>query len=107
MKNYKIYRGTNTVVAVRTYKGKNVRGVAKCAPNDEFDIDKGTTLATLRCEQKVAKARLKTQQEAVDFYSKLFDDAKKWLCQAVIREDKARQAFNDVTFELENFVSTL
>ena len=107
MKNYTIYRGTNVVAAVRPYKGKTVRGVAKCAPNDEFDFEKGSHLAKLRCEQKIAKMRLQYHREDVDFYTRLLDRAKKNLELALNREANAERILNDVTFELENFVSTL
>lgn len=45
------------VVATSTYAGKTVRGVARCHPNDEFDIDKGIQLAVYRCNLKVADKR--------------------------------------------------
>lgn len=45
------------VVATSTYAGKTVRGVARCHPNDEFDIDKGVQLAVYRCNLKVADKR--------------------------------------------------
>lgn len=45
------------VVATSTYAGKTVRGVARCHPNDEFDIDKGIQLAVYRCKLKVADKR--------------------------------------------------
>lgn len=45
------------VVATSTYAGKTVRGVARCHPNDEFDIDKGIQLAVCRCYLKVADKR--------------------------------------------------
>lgn len=45
------------VVATSTYAGKTVRGVARCHPNDEFDMDKGIQLAVARCNLKVADKR--------------------------------------------------
>lgn len=45
------------VVATSTYAGKTVRGVARCHPNDEFDMDKGIQLAVYRCNLKVADKR--------------------------------------------------
>ena len=45
------------VVATSTYAGKTVRGVARCHPNDEFDMDKGIQLAVYRCNLKVAAKR--------------------------------------------------
>ena len=46
------------VVAVSTFAGKTVRGVAKCHPNDKFDAEAGTKLALARCNLKVAQKRL-------------------------------------------------
>ncbi len=49
--------GENKVVAVATYAGKPVRGVAKCDPNDNFDLATGKELAAARCNAKIAKKR--------------------------------------------------
>ena len=56
---YKIFVGPNKVVAVSTYAGRKVRGVAKCAPEDAFDVEKGKNLAIARCALKIAEKRLK------------------------------------------------
>lgn len=45
------------VVAVSTYAGKIIRGVAKCDPRDEFSIEDGKKLAAARCAVKIAKKR--------------------------------------------------
>lgn len=57
--HYRIYSDPEAkiIVAVSRYAGKTVRGVAKCHPNDEFDIEFGTKLAIARCEFKVANKR--------------------------------------------------
>lgn len=47
------------VIAVSTYAGKTVRGVAKCDSRDEFSIEKGKRLAAARCGLKVAEKRAK------------------------------------------------
>ena len=57
MEKYKFYFAPNKVVAVSTYEGKIVRGVAKCDPRDEFNIDLGKQLAAARCNQKIARKR--------------------------------------------------
>lgn len=46
------------VVAVSTYCGHNVRGVAKCSNEDEFDLEKGMKLAAARCNEKIAEKRV-------------------------------------------------
>ena len=58
MHNYKIYRDDkNKVVAVSSYAGKTVRGVAKCDPRDTFDLSSGQRLAEARCGVKIAEKR--------------------------------------------------
>lgn len=71
------------VIAVSTYAGRKVRGVAKCAPDDKFDMDKGKMLAAARCNLKVAEKRrnramkkkaeaIRKKDEANDYYAKMF-----------------------------------
>ena len=59
MNKYRFYSTANKVVAVSTYEGRTVRGVAKADPRDEFDIEKGKMLAAARCNAKVAQKRAK------------------------------------------------
>lgn len=55
---YRYYTTGNKIIAVSTYAGKTVRGVAKCAEGDAFDMEKGKKLAALRCAEKIAWKRL-------------------------------------------------
>lgn len=81
---YKYYSGKNEVVAVSTYAGKTVRGVAKCHADDEFDFSKGQKLAAARCHEKIAKKRLRRAErkmkeayqqvtDAVEYYNRMVD----------------------------------
>jgi len=55
---YKFYTdGANKIVAVSSYAGKSVRGVAKCDPRDHFDEEAGRNLAEARCALKIADKR--------------------------------------------------
>lgn len=55
---YRIYTdGENKVVAVSSYAGKTVRGVAKCDPRDTFSAESGRALAEARCAVKIADRR--------------------------------------------------
>lgn len=47
------------VVALGSFAGKVVTGVARCAPEDMFDIEKGKRLAAARCTAKIAEKRVK------------------------------------------------
>lgn len=57
LEKYKYYQAGNKVIAVSSFAGRTVRGVAKCNPNDTFDLEKGKKLAALRCNEKVARRR--------------------------------------------------
>ena len=56
--NFYIDKKNRTVVCATTYKGESIRGVAKCDPADDFNIDVGKVLAYARCRQKLAKKKL-------------------------------------------------
>jgi hypothetical protein len=55
----KTNKPTGTVVAISSYAGRPVRGVAKCNPGDEFDVEFGMNLAAARCNLKIAQKRNK------------------------------------------------
>ena len=45
------------VVALSTYAGKIVKGVAKCREGDSFNLEAGKRLAAARCDLKVCMKR--------------------------------------------------
>ena len=57
LEKYRYYIAGNKIIAVSTYAGRTVRGVAICHPQDSFDIEAGKKLAAARCNQKVADKR--------------------------------------------------
>ena len=59
MLKYNCYETKNTVVCVAFYAGKPVKGIAKCNPEDKFDLDTGKELAKRRCAAKIAKKKAK------------------------------------------------
>jgi uncharacterized lipoprotein NlpE involved in copper resistance len=65
MERYKFYIAGNKVIAVSTFAGKTVKGIAKCNPEDTFDIEKGKKLAAARCGKKIADKRLKRAAEKI------------------------------------------
>jgi hypothetical protein len=72
--NYHFYYNTRNsmVVCTTAYKGKTIRGVAKCSPEDTFDLEVGKKLAYLRCRYKFAK---KKAAQASGVYAKAFTEA--------------------------------
>ena len=76
--NYRFYiSNDNVVVALSTYAGKTVRGVAKCAPEDTFSLEKGKKLAVARCNEKIALKRWKNARRRFDAAKKELDAAQR------------------------------
>ena len=73
--NYKIFTHNNEVIAVSTFAGKTVRGVAKCNPADTFDLAKGQKLAEARCNAKVAEKRFKRAKRKCEETFKAYSEA--------------------------------
>lgn len=69
--------GKDTVVAVASYAGKRVRGIAKCSEMDEFDLAKGEKLAAARCNLKIAKMREKHLQFRTQFHQRVLENVNK------------------------------
>lgn len=66
IEKYKFYTNGSRVIAVSTYAGRTVRGVAVCHDGDEFSLEKGKELAALRCAEKIAKKRVARANRKVD-----------------------------------------
>ena len=86
---YQYYIGKNKVVAVSTYAGRRIRGVAKCDPKDTFDLEKGKKLAAARCNLRVAEKRRKNAARRLNEAREIFDQAEKY---AFDMEDYFRDA---------------
>lgn len=52
-------RNAKEIVAISTYAGKTVKGIASCHPGDNFDEQKGKELAAARCNLKISERRMK------------------------------------------------
>lgn len=104
---YKVDEENKVVVARSTFAGKPVAGVAKCSPDDTFDIEKGKELASRRCTVKIAKRRL---QRARSCYAWASDLASYWLARAQkmrVYELDSEQALCDAEQALANLESTM
>ena len=60
---YKIDEEKRTIVAMSTFAGKTVAGVAHCDPRDDFNVETGKKIAAARCSVKVAEKRMKRANE--------------------------------------------
>ena len=101
--NYKYIETPNKVIALSTYAGKTVRGVAKCHPNDTFDVEFGRKLAAARCNAKIAAKRMTNARNKYwvvhDEYLKVNRDFKKsaqYYADAVAQFKKAEAYLDEV-----------
>ena len=70
--NYKYVVTPTKVIALSSYAGRTVRGIAKCHPGDTFNEDVGKALAAARCNEKIAAKRYaRAQKEYIDMVQEL------------------------------------
>lgn len=75
---YKFFTdGVHRIIAVSTYAGHTVKGIAKCNPDDEFDVNLGKKIAEARCAKKIAEKRYKRAVERYEEAVKIEHDAMK------------------------------
>lgn len=86
----------NKIYCVTTYKGKTIKSVSKCHPEDEYSFEDGMDLAEARCDVKVSERRLtlaiENMQKADAEYKKakeLRDRAWNHLQNSITAKDEA------------------
>lgn len=97
---YQYYITGNKIIAVSTYAGKAVRGVAKCADSDTFNKEKGKQLAALRCAEKIAHKRIRRAKDKSYKADAAAEAAKDYA-------DKMYRYVNDAYDELEEIEEAL
>lgn len=95
------------VIVLSKYAGKDVRGIAKCSPNDKFDIETGRVLATLRCDEKVAWKRYQRAQKKVAEAREEVRIATNWLNEMEDYLTRSMTEYNDVVDKLHSFEANL
>lgn len=107
MKKYKYYESPNIVVAVRNFGNKKIKGVAKCSPNDQFDIEIGKALASLRCEKKMAKEKLKEATFEFEVTEKMLLKLLRQFNKSKTYMTKCKDNYNEIVNSLEEFENKL
>lgn len=104
---YKIDEEKRTVVAMSTFAGKTVVGVAHCAPADTFDVEVGKKIAAARCSVKIAEKRMKRAElchaiatDAADFWNARREKMAKYEVDSVAAFEAAYDALTNI---VENF----
>ena len=107
IEKYKFYTNGSRVIAVSTYAGKTVRGVAVCHTGDEFSLEKGKKLAALRCAEKIAKKRVARANRKVDEAYCAYVDAETYLDKMVDYKDDALYELNEVIAAKNDMLDSL
>ena len=84
MKYYNFHSdGKSKVICTAEFAGKKFRGVAKCSPNDTFDLEKGKAIAFARCQLKFAAYKR-------DLMIKQKDEMAENLARAIVNYNKSK-----------------
>lgn len=98
---YKFYiTPDNKTIAVSTYAGKTVKGVAKMDPRDSFIPEFGKELAAARCAVKVAKKRKARADKMVSKAYAEMNKAYKMVEKMKAYQEDARQELEEATFNV-------
>lgn len=114
IEKYKFYTNGSRVIAVSTYAGKTVRGVAVCHAGDTFSLEKGKKLAALRCAEKIAKKRVALAKKRVARANRkvyeaywAYVDAETYLNKMVDYKDDALYELNEAIAAKNDMLDSL
>ena len=97
----------NTVYCITYYAGKTIRGIAKCDPEDNFNIEDGMLLAKARCDYKLAKKRVTVKGKRVNLAVEEFERANTHMENAIAYYKEATDAEEKAKHNLEQIIAKL
>ena len=111
-KKYKFYKfyvnkEKNEIIAVTHYGNQTIRSIAKCNPEDTFDIEYGKKLAVARAEVKVAKAKIKNASAAYLKASVAADEAQRQYDKMKDYYMDAVDQFDNASVEVEELIKSI
>lgn len=109
LERYKFYVNTEKrkVYAVSSYCGRRVCGTATCAPEDEFDLEKGKRLAAARCNLMVADKRAVRAANKKFEAEKVVAAAQKHYTDMVVYENEAFKTYVDACKEVRELLKDM
>lgn len=115
MRNYetKIYdyvdknTGAHIVKAVTMYAGKQVSAIAKCDPEDIFNLELGTKIAMKRLDLKIANKRAADMRNYIKFCQTNLDFIKQEKHRIIKARDKAEVFVLDRKLEVSELEKQL
>ena len=87
-------------IAVARYGGKNLKGVAVAAPEDEYNIEVGRAIALARVNVKIAERKQKWARKKYDEIAKEYAIAK-------VKLDRAADFVVDATYDYNDSLEKL
>lgn len=109
MCHYKIYKSekSNKIVALSSFAGKTIKGVAKCDPSDNFSAEFGAKLASARCNSKVASKRVKhAAKKLIDAQVALEEAQKQFELMSAYYNDSIRRS-KEADDEVESILASI
>lgn len=90
------------VIAISSYAGQKVRGIAKCHVNDieNFDEEYGKKLAALRCAERIAEKRMVRSVRKIHEAMENYEKARKHLSDMYEYYDNAQAEYAEIQDEL-------
>lgn len=104
---YRVYKHDNEIIAVSTFAGRDVKGIAKCDPRDTYDEAKGVALAEARCDNKICKKRVKRATMKVNYLKGVMAELQKMIVDAEQYKTEADKALALSEANLASMVKTL
>ena len=108
MNKYKFFKTSgNKIIAVSSYAGRSVRGVASCDPRDSFNESKGQYLAAARCNAKIADKRVRRAsrkvreaEEALKKAQRFYNDMTVYYADSIVAQNDAWNSVSDILNEM-------
>lgn len=95
--------GVHVVKATTTYAGKTVSTIAKCDPEDTFDLELGRKIALMRLDRKMARKRAAYLKNYTDFCLKNLDIIEREKCRIEKAIQRAEIAYIDHIAEAKQY----
>lgn len=95
------------IVALATYAGRPVRGVAKLHPNDENSRSDGMMLAAARCNEKISKKRLQRAKRKYKEASEQLAAAQRYFHKMCRYYEDSHTAVKTAEKELEDILKDM
>ena len=90
----------NRTIAISSYAGRTVRGIAKMDPRDEYNEEYGKELAAARCAKKVAKKRRDRAARQVKKAADAYNRAYQYFQKMKVYQADADSAYQEAAFNL-------